>query len=65
MEERCPARNVFHAALGAVEKLCEETQVIFVDLHAEVTSEWIGMGWHLYGKAGTVFGSHSLAGEDC
>ena len=59
MKERCPTRNVFHATLEAVEKLSEETQVILVDLHAEATSEKIGMGWHLDGKASAVFGSHT------
>lgn len=59
MKERCKTQNVFHATLQAVEKLREETQVVLVDIHAEATSEKIGMGWHLDGKASAVFGSHT------
>ena len=59
MKERCKMRNVFHATLEAVEKLREETPVVFVDIHCEATSEKIGMGWHLNGKASAVFGSHT------
>lgn len=59
MKERCKTTNMFNATLEAVEKLREETQVILVDVHAEATSEKIGMGWHLDGKASAVFGSHT------
>lgn len=59
MKERCKMRNVFNATLEAVEKLREETPIVFVDIHCEATSEKIGMGWHLDGKASAVFGSHT------
>jgi hypothetical protein len=59
MKERCETRNAFHATLEAVEKLQEETPIVFVDFHGEATSEKIGMGWHLDGKASAVFGSHT------
>lgn len=59
MKERCPTANAFPATLEAVEKLREETPIIFVDMHAEATSEKVAMGWHLDGKASAVFGSHT------
>ena len=32
---------------------------IFVDFHAEATSEKIAMGWHLDGKVSAVVGTHT------
>jgi metallophosphoesterase (TIGR00282 family) len=37
----------------------EGAQVIFVDVHAEVTSEKIAMGWYLDGLATAVVGTHT------
>ena len=34
-------------------------QVVFVDIHAEVTSEKIAMGWYLDGQATAVVGTHT------
>ncbi|MEZ5992944.1 MAG: TIGR00282 family metallophosphoesterase [Planctomycetota bacterium] len=59
MKERCKTENAFPATLEAVEKLREETPIVFVDIHAEATSEKIAMGWYLDGKASAVFGSHT------
>lgn len=59
MKERCKTQNVFHATRDAVEKLREETPIVFVDMHAEATSEKVAMGWHLDGRASAVFGSHT------
>ena len=59
MKERIKTGNPFHETLAAVEKLKEETNIIFVDIHCEATSEKIAMGWHLNGKASAVFGSHT------
>lgn len=36
-----------------------ETLHIFVDFHAEATSEKIAMGWHLNGRATAVVGTHT------
>ena len=33
--------------------------MIFVDFHAEVTSEKIAMGWHLDGRVAAVVGTHT------
>jgi metallophosphoesterase (TIGR00282 family) len=51
--------NPFPAILSCVEKLREETPVIFVDFHAEATSEKVAMGWHLDGKVSGVVGTHT------
>ena len=37
----------------------EGAQLVFVDVHAEVTSEKIAMGWHLDGTATAVVGTHT------
>jgi metallophosphoesterase (TIGR00282 family) len=36
-----------------------ETPVIFVDFHAEATSEKVALGWHLDGKVSAVVGTHT------
>jgi len=41
--------NPFPTVLRAVTQMREETPVIFVDFHAEATSEKVAMGWHLDG----------------
>ena len=42
-----------------IEFLRQRTRVIFVDFHAEATSEKIAMGWHLDGKVTAVIGTHT------
>jgi 2',3'-cyclic-nucleotide 2'-phosphodiesterase len=42
-----------------IDKLRERTRTIFVDFHAEATSEKIAMGWHLDGKVSAVVGTHT------
>jgi metallophosphoesterase (TIGR00282 family) len=42
-----------------IEALRHRTRVIFVDFHAEATSEKIAMGWHLDGKVTAVVGTHT------
>jgi metallophosphoesterase (TIGR00282 family) len=36
-----------------------EARVIFVDFHAEATSEKVAMGWHLDGRVTAVVGTHT------
>jgi metallophosphoesterase (TIGR00282 family) len=55
-----PARPVFaeaDAALAALER--EHVDQLLVDMHAEATSEKIGMGWHLDGQVTAVVGTHT------
>ena len=44
-----------------VDQLLKEIQakVIFVDIHAEATSEKVAMGWYLDGRVTTVVGTHT------
>jgi metallophosphoesterase (TIGR00282 family) len=49
----------FSAALREAEALRERTRVVFVDFHAEATSEKIAMGWHLDGRVTAVIGTHT------
>ena len=51
----CPFRMVD----TLVEELKQETNCIFVDFHAEATSEKMAFGWHLDGRASCVVGTHT------
>lgn len=42
-----------------IEAVRHRTKVVFVDFHAEATSEKIAMGWHLDGLATAVVGTHT------
>ena len=53
------ARSPFPEADAIVERLSGETDAIFVDFHAEVTSEKVAMGWHLDGRVAAVVGTHT------
>ena len=54
-----PIENPFFAAEEAVEELQKQTKIIFVDMHAETTSEKIAMGRFLDGKVSAVIGTHT------
>ena len=54
-----PLENPFLAAEKEVARLREETPVIFMDFHAEATSEKIGMGRAMDGKVSGVIGTHT------
>ena len=49
----------FAVVLKEVEALRARTRIIFVDFHAEATSEKLAMGWHLDGKVTAVVGTHT------
>jgi metallophosphoesterase (TIGR00282 family) len=49
----------FSVALREIDRLRERTRIIFVDFHAEATSEKLAMGWHLDGKVTAVVGTHT------
>lgn len=51
--------NPFRVIDEAIAKMREETRVIFVDVHAETTSEKIAMGRFLDGKVSAVVGTHT------
>lgn len=54
-----PLDNPFHRAMEEVEKLRAATKVIFVDVHAETTSEKIALGRYLDGRVSAVVGTHT------
>lgn len=51
--------NPFLAAAAEIEELRKKTPIIFVDMHAETTSEKIAMGHYLDGKVSCVIGTHT------
>jgi metallophosphoesterase (TIGR00282 family) len=51
--------NPFHAALAEVEKLRRTTRLIFVDFHAEATSEKVAMARMLDGQVSAIVGTHT------
>ena len=54
-----PLDDPFALALREVEDLRAKARVIFVDFHAEATSEKVAMGWHLDGRVTAVVGTHT------
>lgn len=54
-----PIDDPFATALREVEALRGRARIIFVDFHAEATSEKVAMGWHLDGKVTAVVGTHT------
>ncbi len=53
------ARPAFAEADAAVNALQGKADHILVDMHAEATSEKVGMGWHLDGRVTAVVGTHT------
>ena len=49
----------FVIVLREIEKVRDRTRTIFVDFHAEATSEKVAMGWHLDGRVTAVVGTHT------
>jgi 2',3'-cyclic-nucleotide 2'-phosphodiesterase len=49
----------FKVVLREIDALKARTRIVFVDFHAEATSEKIAMGWHLDGKVTAVVGTHT------
>ncbi len=53
------ARSPFSEADLLAERLEPQVDALFVDFHAEMTSEKVAMGWHLDGRAAAVVGTHT------
>jgi metallophosphoesterase (TIGR00282 family) len=51
------ARLPFHEVDSILERI--EADCVVVDFHAEVSSEKVAIGWHLDGRVGAVFGTHT------
>lgn len=54
-----PIDDPFSTADWALEKIREETNLVFVDMHAEATAEKVAMAWHIDGKASVMVGTHT------
>ncbi len=54
-----PIDDPFSAADWALSKISEETNIIFVDMHAEATAEKISLAWHIDGRASVMVGTHT------
>ncbi|HCK09953.1 MAG: TIGR00282 family metallophosphoesterase [Gemmatimonadetes bacterium] len=51
----CP----FRSGMACLEELKKKTQIVFIDFHAEATSEKIAFGWYMNGSASAVVGTHT------
>jgi 2',3'-cyclic-nucleotide 2'-phosphodiesterase len=54
-----PLDDPFQEANRLVSHLSTLSKIIFVDFHAEATSEKISMGWFLDGRVSAVCGTHT------
>jgi hypothetical protein len=52
-------RPAFPEADAALHALRDKVDHVLVDMHAEATSEKVGMGWHLDGRVTAVVGTHT------
>jgi len=52
-------RHAFSEADAALHALRDDVDHVLVDMHAEATSEKVGMGWHLDGRVTAVVGTHT------
>jgi hypothetical protein len=62
-----PADCPYAAADKWIPRLQQEADIIIVDFHAEATSEKIAMGYHLDGRVGCCFGTHThvVTADEC
>jgi len=51
----CP----FKAVDDCIKAIGKKADIIFVDIHAEATSEKVALGWYLDGRVTSVFGTHT------
>ena len=54
-----PLDDPFRRADELIEEASQKTPLIFVDFHAEATSEKQAMGWYLDGRVSVVAGTHT------
>ena len=54
-----PLDDPFAQPMGSSPRFPPDVKVIFVDMHAEATSEKQAMGWYLDGKVSAVLGTHT------
>jgi hypothetical protein len=54
-----PSDCPFHAVDRILAEIGDRAKLVFIDMHAEATSDKIAMGWHLDGRVTCVFGTHT------
>lgn len=54
-----PLDDPFTGVLAEIDAVKDRAQIVFVDFHAEATSEKVAMGWHLDGLVTAVVGTHT------
>ncbi|HEV2392083.1 MAG TPA: TIGR00282 family metallophosphoesterase [Verrucomicrobiae bacterium] len=54
-----PLENPFHCAQAEVERLQQIARIIFIDFHAEATSEKVALARMLDGRVSAVIGTHT------
>ena len=54
-----PLENPFHFVESEVAKLRQSTKIIFIDFHAEATSEKVALARMLDGRVSAVVGTHT------
>jgi metallophosphoesterase (TIGR00282 family) len=54
-----PAACPFHAVDRILAEIGDRAKLVFVDFHAEATSDKIAMGWHLDGRVTALCGTHT------
>lgn len=54
-----PIDDPFRTGDWVLEKIREQTNIIFVDFHAEATAEKMAFAWYIDGKASIVAGTHT------
>src|SRR6266851_5373366 len=54
-----PIDDPFRKADSELARIPEDVAFVFVDMHAETTSEKLGMGWYLDGRVTAVVGTHT------
>ncbi len=54
-----PLDDPFAVVLREIDAVKQEAPVVFVDFHAEATSEKVAMGWHLDGRVTAMVGTHT------
>ncbi len=54
-----PIDDPFKAADWAISKIANDTNVIFIDMHAEASAEKMALGWHLDGRISALVGTHT------
>lgn len=54
-----PLDDPFRIVKQLVEEARKKTPIIFVDVHAETTSEKLALGWYLDGSVSAVIGTHT------